>query len=111
MNIVLIGFMGSGKTEIAEKIAGSLGRPWRDSDSLIEQEQQMPITEIFRLYQETGFRKIERDLVRRLVREDDTVIAAGGGTVLDPENVKDLRTNGKIVYLKQIGRASCRERV
>lgn len=98
-NIVLTGFMGTGKTEVGKILAQRLGLTFFDADSIIEQEQNMTITEIFRQFGEPYFRDIEADVIKRLSEKDRVVIATGGGAVLREENMKNLRKKGIIVCL------------
>lgn len=98
-NIVLTGFMGTGKTEVGKILAQRLGLTFFDADSIIEQEQNITITEIFRQFGEPYFRDIEADVIKRLSEKDRVVIATGGGAVLREENMKNLRKKGIIVCL------------
>ncbi|MFN3480590.1 MAG: shikimate kinase [Thermodesulfovibrionales bacterium] len=98
-NIVLTGFMGTGKTEVGKILAQRFGYTFLDADSIIEQEQNMSITEIFRLYGEPYFRDIESAVLRRLAERDKVVISTGGGAVLRQENMDNLRKKGIIVCL------------
>lgn len=98
-NIVLTGFMGTGKTEVGKILAQRFGYTFLDADSIIEQEQKMSITEIFRLYGEPYFRDIESAVLRRLAERDRVVISTGGGAVLRQENMDYLRKKGIIVCL------------
>lgn len=99
-NMVLIGFMYSGKTTIGKRIAAVTGRELLDTDSVIESEQEMTISEVFEARQESGFRALEREVVRRATSRDGVVIALGGGAVLDARNVEDARRTGMLFYLK-----------
>src|SRR5659263_527508 len=76
-NMVLIGFMYSGKTTIGKRIAAVTGRELLDTDSVIESEQEMTISEVFEARQESGFRALEREVVRRATSRDGVVIALG----------------------------------
>lgn len=98
-NIVLTGFMGTGKTEVGRILAQRLGYTLLDADSIIEQEQKMKITEIFQRFGEPYFRDIEADVIRRLSERDRVVISTGGGVVLRQENMENLRKKGVIVCL------------
>lgn len=98
-NIVLIGFMGTGKTSTGRLLAGRLNRPFLDVDKKIEQETGLAISDIFQLYGETHFRQLERDVISRLARYTNTVIATGGGVVLKQENMARLKSTGVIVSL------------
>ncbi len=98
-NIVLIGFMGSGKTAAGKIAAEKLGLRFVDIDKLIEEEQKMPISEIFSTFGEDYFRNMEKEMVARISNEKNQVIATGGGVVLNPENTVNLRKNGTIIWL------------
>ena len=98
-NIVLIGFMGTGKTSTGRLLAGRLGRHFVDIDRKIEQESGLAISEIFARHGEAYFRAKEKELVARVSRYRRAVIATGGGVVLDPANMERLRAGGVIVCL------------
>lgn len=98
-NIVLIGFMGTGKTSTGRLLAGRLNRPFLDIDKKIEQEQMMSVSEIFRLYGESQFRQMECNVIARVSRNTNTVIATGGGAVIRKENRERLMRNGIIISL------------
>ncbi|HTZ18996.1 MAG TPA: shikimate kinase [Dissulfurispiraceae bacterium] len=99
-NIVLTGFMGTGKTEVGRIIARKLGFALVDVDEEIEKEQKMKIAEIFRRYGEPAFRDMESAVIGRLSERERSVIATGGGAVLRQENMDKLRENGIIFCLK-----------
>lgn len=98
-NIVLTGFMGTGKTEVGRILSKRLGYSLIDADSEIEKEQGMTITEIFKRYGEPRFRDIEASVIERLSGFNATIISTGGGAVLREENIKNLRRNGIIICL------------
>lgn len=98
-NIVLTGFMGAGKTGIGRTLARELSMAFFDTDRDIEEATGMTIPAIFRRYGEKRFRSEERLAVSRACRCRDTVISTGGGVVLDPRNMEDLRNTGLIVNL------------
>ena len=98
-SVYLSGFMGSGKTTAARRLAASLHLPWFDTDALIEQETGLSIAEIFARYGEAHFRRVERTVVARVTRRGPAVVALGGGVVLNPENVADLKHTGLVVCL------------
>lgn len=98
-NIVLTGFMGTGKTEVGRILSRKLGCVLVDADTEIEKEQKMTIAEIFKRYGEPKFRDIEADVIRRLSMMENTIISTGGGAVLRQENMDNLRKNGVIVCL------------
>jgi len=98
-NIILIGFMGTGKTTIGRLLASSLGRPFIDSDKKLEDEQGMTIRELFELHGEAYFRQKEREMIAKLSRYSNTVIATGGGVVLSANSMRRLKKNGVIISL------------
>ncbi len=98
-NIVLFGFMGTGKSAVARRLGERLEREVVEMDDLIEDREGMEISRIFAERGEAYFRKRERELVRELSRRRNLVIATGGGVVLDPENVRDLERTGSAVCL------------
>lgn len=98
-NIFLIGFMGSGKSTMASELSERLGVPQVEMDTMIVQEQGMPITEIFEKFGEEHFRDIETDLVKRLQEQDGVVVSCGGGAVLREENREMMKKSGCIVLL------------
>jgi len=98
-NIVLIGFMGTGKTEVGRILSQRLGYDLLDADSIIEQEQGISITEIFQRHGEPYFRDVEADVIRRLSEKDRVIISTGGGVVLRQENMENLRKKGILVCL------------
>ena len=96
-NLVLVGFMGSGKTSAGKLVAQRLGMKFVDMDDLIEQRHGQTISQIFEKKGEAFFRQQERALVRELSPGQDRVIATGGGLVLDPNNLRDLGRTGVII--------------
>ena len=98
-NIVLIGFMGTGKTAVGEVVASRLGRPFLDTDALIEGLAGRPIPRIFAEDGEAAFRRLEAQAVAAASARGGSVIATGGGVVLSDENMNRLRQNGLIVAL------------
>jgi shikimate kinase len=89
-NLVLVGFMGSGKTDAGKLAATRLGMKFVDMDGLIEQRHNQTITVIFETKGEAFFRQQERALVRELAPGEGRVIATGGGIVLDANNLRDF---------------------
>jgi len=99
VNLVLIGFMGVGKTSVGMGLAERLRRPFIDTDSLIEEAYSLPITRIFEKHGEASFRETERRVVEEVGNRRRCVIATGGGVVLWKENVECLRRRGLLVHL------------
>jgi shikimate kinase len=100
MNLVLIGYRGSGKSAVGLKLASRLKRKFVDVDDLIEEGQGVPITDIVKSRGWGYFRKLERGVIEEISKGDHLIIAPGGGAVLDPDNVNALRRNGLILWLK-----------
>ncbi len=100
MNIILTGFMGTGKTEVGKKLAELLNYEFIDTDILIEKDQKISITEIFAKFGENYFRDTESKIVEAVSKLDKKIISTGGGVVLRKENMAQLRKNGKIVNLR-----------
>ena len=98
-NIVLIGFMGSGKSLTSNKLAESLKRRVVSTDKLIEEREGRTIADIFRDSGEVYFRKVERGIVAEVSDQNGVIVDCGGGVVLDPENIKNLKKNGLVFYL------------
>lgn len=98
-NLVLVGFMGTGKSTLGPRLAERFGLDYVDLDDVIVEETGREIAAIFAEDGEAAFRAIERDVVSRWSAPRGTVVAAGGGVVLDPENVSRLRSGGLLVCL------------
>lgn len=98
-NLVLIGFMGTGKSTIGRLCARRLDMEFRDSDALIEQRTNLSIPQIFAEKGEPWFRRIERIIIEELASHRGLVIATGGGVPLDSGNVERLRASGLLVLL------------
>lgn len=98
-NIALIGFMGTGKTAAGRLLAEKLGRGFIELDALIEQIAGKTIPEIFAKDGETAFRELEIEATRDVAGKENTVVACGGGVVLNQINIDRLRKHSVIVYL------------
>jgi shikimate kinase len=99
MNIVLIGFMGAGKTTIGRLLAKDLNRKFYDCDNLILQKMEMTIDQIFRLYGEIKFRAVETEILTKLTNLNNIIIATGGGAITRYRNIELIKKNGIVVYL------------
>lgn len=99
-NIVLTGFMGTGKSTVGKSVADKLGMQFIDIDHLVEQDQEMYISEIFSLKGEAYFRELESKFVQKVSQYTNVVIATGGGVVLNRDNINNLKKNGIIIRLK-----------
>jgi shikimate kinase len=98
-NIVLIGFMGSGKSSVGRLVAARLGFQFVDTDQMIVQNTGEQITDIFREHGEEFFREEESRALESLQNRDRLVIATGGGIILRESNVALLRKLGAVVWL------------
>lgn len=99
MKIVLTGFMGTGKSVVGRRLAERLALPFIDLDDVIEATTGMIIADIFASEGEPGFRRREREIIAGMASRDNCVIATGGGAVLDPENLRHLKTGAVLVCL------------
>ena len=99
-NIVLTGFMASGKTVVGKKLAEIIGFDFVDMDDYIEKKTGMTIGKIFKEYGEEYFRELESRTAEELSDRVNTVIACGGGTVLKKGNIDALRKKGIIINLE-----------
>jgi shikimate kinase / 3-dehydroquinate synthase len=98
-NLVLAGFMGTGKSTVGNLVAERLGWAFVDTDQLIEQEAGLSVKEIFAAEGEPAFRARERRACQAAAGRSRTVISVGGGAVLDPRNVQALGHSGVLVLL------------
>ena len=99
MNIVLIGYRGSGKSTVGRRLASRMERRFVDTDDLIE-SQEGQISDIVESHGWDYFRALEKKIIEKVSKENNLVIALGGGAVLDPVNIVNLERNGFIIWLK-----------
>lgn len=100
-NIILIGFMGSGKTSVGVRLSYRLRMPVEDTDKMIERREKRSVSDIFAEEGEAYFREKETGLLRELLdRKGKCIFSVGGGTPVRPENRELLRRLGKVVYLR-----------
>ena len=99
MNIVLCGFMGSGKTVVGNEISKIMGRKFVDTDELIEQEQGVAIKAIFATHGEDYFRDLEFECCKKVSEMKNCVVSTGGGALTFERNAEVLKESGKIVFL------------
>ena len=100
-NIVLIGFMGSGKTTVGVRLSYRVRKPIEDTDKLIERKEKCTIREIFDRDGEEYFRKLETDMLKEAVSKyKNHIISVGGGTPVRQENRELLKQLGTVVYLR-----------
>lgn len=98
-NIVLIGFMGSGKSTVAKALKKATGMRVIDTDYEIVKREGMKVPEIFEKYGEAHFRDLETALLRELEGCEQIIVSCGGGIVLRPENVEAMQKIGTVVLL------------
>lgn len=98
--IMLVGFMGAGKSTIGELISRMLNLEFIDTDREIEKELGMPISDIFKTAGEKAFREIETTILKKVQGKSGTIVACGGGIILNEENRKILKENTFVIWLK-----------
>ena len=98
--IILIGYMGAGKTTIGKALARLLSRPFYDLDQYIESRQRKTVADIFAESGEAGFRKVERNMLHEVAEFEEVIISCGGGTPCFSDNMEYLNQQGETVYLK-----------
>jgi shikimate kinase len=99
MRIFLVGYMGSGKTTLGQKLAYNLKHKFIDLDAYIEEEEGRTISAIFEEDGEDYFRKLERLYLHRIIDEEDVVIATGGGTPCFFDNMEQMNEYGRTIYI------------
>jgi shikimate kinase len=98
-NIVLTGFMGTGKTLVSRKLAGELGKDYVSTDEMIIKREDKPIKDIFADSGEEYFRDIEQQIVEEISEKIDQIIDTGGGVVLNDINIANLKLKGIVICL------------
>ncbi len=99
-NIILVGFMGTGKTVTGRVLAEQTGLELVDMDSIIEERSGKAISDIFATNGEAAFRLMERNLAQELSQREGLIVSTGGGIVLNPDNIADFEKTGLTVCLK-----------
>lgn len=101
MHIILIGFMGAGKTTVGKELAEKLGFPFYDTDQLIEAQMEMSVSNIFSKFGEDKFRSLETEILKgSWTQEENWVLSVGGGLPMKAENQALLKQIGIVVYLR-----------
>lgn len=103
MNTILFGFKGSGKTHFGKLLAERLKRPFIDTDDLIVQlhgQENLTVRDVYKAVGEQNFRLLETEALRSLAKQEPSVIALGGGTILNPVNKELLKEMGSLIYLE-----------
>lgn len=98
-NLILTGFMGTGKSTVGRQVAKHLGRPFVDMDATIEARQGRSIPQIFEAEGEAYFRRLERALCLELAGQSGLVIATGGGALVDGDNLATMSATGLVICL------------
>jgi shikimate kinase len=98
-NIILCGFMGTGKTSVGKCLATMTQYDFMDLDAVIEEEAGISIPQIFASQGEPAFRKLESLMVERVAEKTGCVIATGGGTIVNPQNLEKLKCCGVVITL------------
>ncbi len=98
-NIYITGFMGCGKTTVGTLLAHKIHWPFKDTDNMIEQKTNLSISQIFKKYNESKFRAIEKEIVSEVCQLHNHVISLGGGAVLSFENWNKISSTGFTVTL------------
>jgi len=98
--IIIVGYMGAGKTTVGKALAKDLGLTFYDLDWYIESRRRMTVPQIFAERGEEGFRKIEYNMLHEVAEFEDVVLSCGGGTPCFFDNMDYLNQQGQVVYLK-----------
>lgn len=99
MKIILIGFMGVGKTSVGKQLAKKLNFNFIDTDYEIERLTNKSIPDIFEQYGENYFRKLENSILEKFVKNEDIVMATGGGIITTKENYNILKNEENVIFL------------
>jgi shikimate kinase len=98
-NLILTGFMGTGKSSVGRLLAEKLGYVFKDIDEIIVRENGSTISEIFAKFGEAFFRSLEKDVLKRELMGDRMVVSTGGGAVIAEENRKLMRRQGLVINI------------
>lgn len=98
--IILIGYMGAGKTTVGKALSKELDIPFYDLDWYIENRRRKTVSQIFAEMGEEGFRKIEHNMLHEVAEFEDVIISCGGGTPCFFDNIDYMNQQGQVVYLK-----------
>ena len=100
IRIILVGFMGAGKTTVGKALSKELGIPFYDLDWYIETRHRKKVAQIFTEAGEEAFRKMEYNMLHEVAEFEDVIISCGGGTPCYFDNMDYLNRQGQVVYLK-----------
>ena len=100
IRIILIGYMGAGKTTVGKSLAKELGVPFYDLDWYIDSRMRKTVAQIFAEKGEEGFRKIEYNMLHEIAEFEDVIVSCGGGTPCFFDNIDYMNQQGPVIYLK-----------
>ncbi len=98
-NISLVGMPSSGKTTLGKVVADFTGKTFIDTDAKIVEKIKMSIRDYFAIYGEQKFREVEYKVVEEVSRMENCLISTGGGVILNPKNMENLRSNGCVIFI------------
>ncbi|SEN06565.1 shikimate kinase [Lihuaxuella thermophila] len=98
-HLIIIGFMGTGKTTVGRELANRMNLPWVDTDRYLEERWGFAISEYFRKFGEPAFREQETEILKEILQGPPSLITTGGGIVLRPENRMMMQRQGWVVHL------------
>lgn len=98
-NISLVGMPSSGKTTLGKVVADFTGKTFIDTDAKIVEKIKMSIRDYFAIYGEQKFREVEYQVVEEVSRMENCLISTGGGVILNPKNMENLRSNGCVIFI------------
>ncbi len=98
-NLILIGFMGTGKSTIALQLSQKLSLPFFEMDQLIVEKEGKEIPKIFEESGESYFRDLETSLLKKILSKNGSIISCGGGIVLRNENIHEMKNHGTVILL------------
>lgn len=99
MKLILIGFMGVGKTSVGKKLSEKLNLKFIDTDYEIEKSENKTISQIFEDYGERYFRTLETKILKSSIKEENIIISTGGGIITNEENYKILKNEKNVIFL------------
>ena len=108
IRIILIGYMGAGKTTVGNALAKELGVPFYDLDWYIESRMRKTVAQIFAEKGEEGFRKIEHNMLHEIAEFEDVIVSCGGGTPCFFDNIDYMNQQGPVIYLKADPEVLCK---
>ena len=108
IRIILIGYMGAGKTTVGKALAKELGVPFYDLDWYIESRMRKTVAQIIAEKGEEGFRKIEHNMLHEIAEFEDVIVSCGGGTPCFFDNIDYMNQQGPVIYLKADPEVLCK---